>query len=177
MIRIDPQHLNTLYIGNDTGVYQTTDGGTTWTRFGTGLPNAQVLDLDLNNNLRILAAGTHGRGMWEISIPAVNVTGQFTISNFAVGFNRASGKWTQNVSITNNGSALNNVAYVLDSLIAGWTLTNGDGSTVATTPTGSPYKIVGAVGAGATATFQLQFNRAGTPAFGYTARVLDGTPR
>ena len=117
--------------------------------------------------------------MWEISIPsaALNVTAQFTISNFAVAFNRVTGKWTQNVSMTNNGSALNNVAYVLDNLIAGWTLTNGDGNTVATTPSGSPYKIIGAVGAGGTVTFQLQFNRTGTPAFGYTARVLEGTPR
>jgi len=44
-------------------------------------------------------------------------------------------------------------------------------------PLHTPYKIIGAVGAGATATFQLQFTRAGTPAFGYTARVLEGTPR
>src|SRR5207248_4029674 len=145
VIRIDPANLNTLYVGTDTGVYQTTNGGTSWTRFAAGLPNVQVLDLDLNNNLRILAAGTHGRGMWEISIrsAALNVTAQFTISNFAVAFNRVTGKWTQNVSMTNNGSALNNVAYVLDNLIAGWTLTNGDGDTVATRHSGRQYKIIG----------------------------------
>ena len=179
VIRIDPTNLNVLYIGNDTGVWQTTNGGTNWARFATGLPNVQVLDLDLNNGLRILGAGTHGRGMWEVSIPAsaFNVTGQFTISNFVPTLNRITGQYRQTVSITNNGAALDNVAYVLDSLNAGWTLANGDGTTVSTTPTGSPYKIVGAVGAGATATFQLTFTRVGTPAFGYTPRVLDGTPR
>jgi photosystem II stability/assembly factor-like uncharacterized protein len=179
VIRIDPANLNTLYIGNDTGVWQTTNGGTSWTRFANGLPDVQVLDLDLNTGLRILGAGTHGRGMWEISIPAtaVNVTSQFTISNFVPSFNRGTGTWTQTVSITNNGTALTNVAYVLDSLNAGWTLTNGDGTTASTTPTGSPYKIIGAVGAGATATFQLTFTRVGTPVFGYTSRMLDGTPR
>ena len=29
------------------------------------LPNVQVVDLDLNTNLGILGAGTHGRSMWE----------------------------------------------------------------------------------------------------------------
>ena len=75
-VRQDPANLNTLYVANDIGVYQTTNGGTSWSRFGTGLPNVQVLDLDLNSTLSILGAGTHGRGMWEIStaVPATTVT-------------------------------------------------------------------------------------------------------
>ncbi len=58
----------TLYVGTDAGVYVSTDQGAHWTRFGTGFPNAQVVELKLNTTLSILAAGTHGRGVWEISL-------------------------------------------------------------------------------------------------------------
>jgi photosystem II stability/assembly factor-like uncharacterized protein len=60
-----------LYIGNDDGVYVSVNLGASWSRFGAGLPHAQVVDLEYNATLGILAAGTHGRGMWEIAIPAI----------------------------------------------------------------------------------------------------------
>ena len=51
----------TLYIGADDGVYVTANFGASWSRLGTGLPNAQVFQIELNRNLHILGAGTHGR--------------------------------------------------------------------------------------------------------------------
>src|SRR5262249_52102690 len=42
------------------------NGGTTWTRFGSGLPSAQVFQIELNTGLNVLGAATHGRGAWEI---------------------------------------------------------------------------------------------------------------
>ncbi len=57
-----------LYVGGYNGVYASTDLGTTWSRFGAGLPNVLVLDLELNANLGVLAAGTFGRGLWEIGL-------------------------------------------------------------------------------------------------------------
>jgi len=57
----------TLYIGADDGVYVTANFGASWSRFGAGLPNAQVFQIELNSKLHILGAGTHGRSMWEIS--------------------------------------------------------------------------------------------------------------
>jgi photosystem II stability/assembly factor-like uncharacterized protein len=57
-----------LYVGADDGVYVTTEGGTCWHRFGEGFPKVQVFQLELNRNLHILGAGTHGRGMWEIKV-------------------------------------------------------------------------------------------------------------
>jgi photosystem II stability/assembly factor-like uncharacterized protein len=56
----------TLYVGADDGVYRTTNAGSTWSRFGKKFPHAQVFQIELNSSLKILGAGTHGRGMWEI---------------------------------------------------------------------------------------------------------------
>lgn len=41
-------------------------------RFGTGLPNVQVVDLDLKtySTGTFLAAATHGRGVWVVDPPA-----------------------------------------------------------------------------------------------------------
>jgi photosystem II stability/assembly factor-like uncharacterized protein len=67
-LALDPR-TNTLYVGNDDGVYFSSDQGNSWTRFGESLPHAQVRQLELNTDLQILAAGTHGRGLWEILVP------------------------------------------------------------------------------------------------------------
>jgi photosystem II stability/assembly factor-like uncharacterized protein len=60
---------NTFYVGTDIGVYFSSDGGASWAPFQTGMPNVRVVDLELCPALNILAAGTHGRGMWEILVP------------------------------------------------------------------------------------------------------------
>src|SRR2546421_4624670 len=60
-----------LYIGTDAGVYRSANAGATWTQFATALPNAQVRDLEYNQAQGVLAAGTYGRGLWEIAIPPV----------------------------------------------------------------------------------------------------------
>jgi photosystem II stability/assembly factor-like uncharacterized protein len=57
-----------LYIGTDTGVYASDNGGRNWYVLSDGLPNAQVVKLELNTTLNILAAATHGRGMWELIV-------------------------------------------------------------------------------------------------------------
>jgi len=67
-LQIDPNTPGRLFLGADDGVYVTTNDGGTWTRFGGGLPTAQVFQIELSASLHILAAGTHGRGMWEISL-------------------------------------------------------------------------------------------------------------
>jgi hypothetical protein len=61
---------NTLYIGADNGVYVSINLGTSWSRFGTGFPVAQVFQIALSEKLHILGAATHGRGIWEIMTPA-----------------------------------------------------------------------------------------------------------
>jgi len=59
-----------LYLATDVGVF-TASAATpsTWSRFGTGLPNASVNDLSLAPDGSYLIGATHGRGVWKISIP------------------------------------------------------------------------------------------------------------
>ncbi|MDH7514844.1 MAG: T9SS type A sorting domain-containing protein [Bacteroidota bacterium] len=57
---------NTLFVATDLGVFVTTNGGTNWRRYGTGLPNVIVYDMKLTPDNRLLAA-TFGRGMWTTS--------------------------------------------------------------------------------------------------------------
>jgi hypothetical protein len=60
-----------LYVGNDTGVYATCNMGLVWSRVSTGLPNAHVTHVEALSNLNVLAAGTYGRGLWELQIGVV----------------------------------------------------------------------------------------------------------
>jgi photosystem II stability/assembly factor-like uncharacterized protein len=68
---IDPNDHTHLFAGTDVGVYESTDSGTTWTVYGTGLPNAAVFDLGISSpctSSEVLRAATHGRGVWSAAI-------------------------------------------------------------------------------------------------------------
>ena len=58
-----------LALGTDQGVFTAAAGqgtATTWSRLGSGLPNAAVDDLPARPGGFIYAA-THGRGVWRIA--------------------------------------------------------------------------------------------------------------
>jgi hypothetical protein len=57
-----------IYAGADDGLYRSIDGGSTWRRYGTGLPNAAVIDLRLEPVRNRLVIGTQGRGAWSVPI-------------------------------------------------------------------------------------------------------------
>ncbi|MFL6796063.1 MAG: FG-GAP-like repeat-containing protein [Xanthobacteraceae bacterium] len=59
---------NEIWVGTDLGVYRTTNGGTDWNVYNFGLPNVPVLDLKYSAGTGILAAATHGRGVFYASI-------------------------------------------------------------------------------------------------------------
>jgi hypothetical protein len=63
-----PDHA-VLYVGTDNGLYVTTNGGASWSPMAAGLPHVQVRDVEYDPAVGILAAGTHGRGLWELSVP------------------------------------------------------------------------------------------------------------
>jgi hypothetical protein len=54
-------------VGTLNGVYVSFDEDyTQWSLLGSGLPNAQVFDMDFNLADDVLVAGTQGRGAWKI---------------------------------------------------------------------------------------------------------------
>jgi hypothetical protein len=72
---VDPQSASTVYLATDAGVYFTTQistcmnlPSTCWSVFGTGLPDAPVVQLSASAAtapLQLLSAGTYGRGVWQ----------------------------------------------------------------------------------------------------------------
>ena len=57
-----------LYLGTDRGVYWSTSGGSNWSTFAKALPRTMVTDLQLDTKNNVLAAGTYGRGVFEIQV-------------------------------------------------------------------------------------------------------------
>jgi hypothetical protein len=57
-----------LYIGGDIGVYYRNNAESDWSYFNTGLPNCEVISLDIQYNTRKLRAGTWGRGVWQTDL-------------------------------------------------------------------------------------------------------------
>jgi photosystem II stability/assembly factor-like uncharacterized protein len=59
-----------LFVGTDRGIYRSFDLGSTWIKLELGLPNTRINDLqgELRAGRLLLAAGTFGRGAWEILI-------------------------------------------------------------------------------------------------------------
>lgn len=70
---VDPDIPNNLYIGNDFGVYLSTNGGTNWVRQGNGMPYVVVMDFNYLNisGKRILRAATYGASAFQAYLPDV----------------------------------------------------------------------------------------------------------
>ena len=67
-IMIDPNNSNIIYVGNDLGVYVSTNGGATWQDFNNGFWDATlVMDLEPYPGNQIVAA-THGKGVFVSSL-------------------------------------------------------------------------------------------------------------
>ena len=84
-IVLDPDSKNTWYIGTDGGVFFTQNSGATWEIYGSGLPKIPVIDLYLHAPTRTLSAGTFGRSMYKIKLPAA--TGTDPVTNSQIGLN------------------------------------------------------------------------------------------
>ncbi len=75
VLRIDPRHPNLIYAGSDTGLWQSTDGGVTWSKQGleVGIPNVPVYDVQINPTTNITMVFTYGRGAYRLVTIATDV--------------------------------------------------------------------------------------------------------
>jgi autotransporter-associated beta strand protein len=95
--RVNPATgISPVYVGTDVGVYASFDGGTTWAKFGAGMPNVQVKDLVLNQTLDTLSAGTYGRGMFQVFLDSSNA------NSGALRAVSGNSIWTGPVTLTGN---------------------------------------------------------------------------
>ncbi|MBI4913345.1 MAG: immunoglobulin domain-containing protein, partial [Acidobacteria bacterium] len=101
---IDPGNPNVVYVGTDIGVYQSTNGGSSWSRFGSGLPYANVKDLYIAPDGSFLRAATFGRGAWEILPSSTPPTGP-TITQHPASVSKNAGEQaTFSVAATGTGT-------------------------------------------------------------------------
>jgi len=106
---VDPDLPNTYYIGTESSVYRSSDGGATWYPLASGFPNVLVSSVTLHRAARILRVATIGRGVWDLAVPtsAPRVTGSSITANgqgFLLTVNGAN--FTANSQIRLNGSTL-----------------------------------------------------------------------
>jgi len=75
VVKADRLIANKVYAGTDFGVYVSSDGGATWSRFGSNLPLVAVRDLYVAPDSSLIRAATYGRGVWELQAGlAVNLS-------------------------------------------------------------------------------------------------------
>ena len=81
---VDPEDPAHIYVGNDLGVYVSTDYGSTWLEFGESLPTAVlVMDLSISPSNRKIRAITHGNGVYERTL-LIPTTGTITDHQSAI---------------------------------------------------------------------------------------------
>jgi photosystem II stability/assembly factor-like uncharacterized protein len=78
---IDNSDNNTLYVGNDVGVFYTQNLGATWEVLGAGLPIISVYDMKIHPTENYLAIGTHGRSMYKIDLNDVTGVPDYSKNN------------------------------------------------------------------------------------------------
>ena len=83
VVTTDPQDPTILYAGTQLGLYRSTDGGSTWSRFGAGMPLVSVTGLYISPDSTLMRAASYGRGLWQLT--EVPVERNLTVSKAGSG--------------------------------------------------------------------------------------------
>lgn len=79
---VDPLDTDHIYLGNDIGVFSSTDGGDSWSAYQDGLPVALlVFDLSISPVNRKLRLASHGNGAFERGLLFENPSSSNEIAN------------------------------------------------------------------------------------------------
>jgi hypothetical protein len=165
----DQDDKNTIYLGTDVGAFVSTDGGVTWSNFGTGLPNVPVTRLrqfeSASAALKKVRASTYGRGVWEISLGPDYVISMTTAIATTVESNSPSTSFNGLLIPFNGyGSSVNltcDKTNVSPSLLPFFTCTGGGSSTPAAP--GTPFSFTAMAQKTGTYNFAIQANGTDVP--------------
>jgi photosystem II stability/assembly factor-like uncharacterized protein len=85
VVREDPVNARLLFVGNERGVYASTNGGAQWLRLKNNLPTVSTRDLDIVARERELVVGTFGRSVYILDlIPLQELTDSVLALNAAL---------------------------------------------------------------------------------------------
>lgn len=68
VIREDPLNPRLLFVGNERGLYVSTNGGAQWLRLKNNLPTVSLRDIDIVQRERELVVGTFGRSIYILDL-------------------------------------------------------------------------------------------------------------
>lgn len=71
VVREDRRNPNLLFVGTETTVFASINGGRAWMRLGSGLPTVPVDDIVIHPRDPELIIGTHGRSVYVLDISAL----------------------------------------------------------------------------------------------------------
>lgn len=130
---VHPLDHNTVIVGSDVGIFESTDAGANWMQL-YGLPNVAVDQIFTDHNGTNLYVATHGRGMWTAPLVTGNVYFQSTYA-YLYSTDAATGslRWrtptsSQDPPILGNGIVYTHVLNSSTSQYDTWALDSSSGS-------------------------------------------------
>lgn len=141
-----------LYVGMDAGVFYRDATMTDWVQFNQGLPNVQVMELEIQYSTSKLRAATYGRGVWQSDVyssgipPALPTITSFSPTSGAVG-----------TAVTITGTNFTGATTVrFNGTNATFTVVSATSITT-TVPTGATTGVVTVITSAGTATSSTSF--------------------
>lgn len=87
-----PHDENTIWVGSEIGIIESTDNGSSWHLLNSTLPRVSVWDLEFKDDQIVIA--THGRGVWSYTLPETPVVTYYPEATKVVG------GFTENAELT-----------------------------------------------------------------------------